>query len=250
MFASDLFGLPIPAAGPIFAVAVTIHIGAGLTAVVAGALAATARKCRGRHPRAGRVYLWALTATAATACVLAVIRWQHDAHLFVMAVVAAALGWYGYRARRQHRPGWPIRHAIGMAGSFVVLLTAFYVDNGPFLPVWDRLPHLTYWLLPSLIGIPTTWMALGRYLGRSRRVQLSAHGWSGLAAPGLGPGGHDNVAGRVPDAWIEDHQHGHGDDETDELGDDEPGYRGRGDAGEGVGEGTPDRHGRIGERGR
>ena len=171
MLSSDLFGLPIPDAGPIFAVAVTIHIGAGLTAVVAGAVAATARKRRGRHPRAGRVYLWALTATAATASILAVIRWRHDAHLFMMAVVAAALGWYGYRARRQHHPGWPIRHGVGMAGSYVVLLTAFYVDNGPFLPVWDRLPHLTYWLLPSVVGVPTTWFALRRFMLRVRTSQ-------------------------------------------------------------------------------
>jgi len=167
MFAGDLFGLPIPDAGPLFAVAVTVHIGAGLTAVVAGALAATARKRRGRHPSAGRVYLWSLTATAATASTLAVIRWQHDAHLLVMAVVAAALGWFGYRARRQHHPGWPTRHGIGMAGSYVVLLTAFYVDNGPFLPVWDRLPHVAYWLTPGVVGVPTTWFALRRFMNRA-----------------------------------------------------------------------------------
>lgn len=28
-----------------------------------------------------------------------------------------------------------------------MLLTAFYVDNGPHLPVWDRLPHLTHVVL-------------------------------------------------------------------------------------------------------
>jgi hypothetical protein len=176
MRTGELLGLPIPDAGRVFAVVLSVHIGAGLTAVVAGALAAAARKRRGRHPRAGRVYLWALTVTAATAAIMAAIRWQHDAHLFVMAIVAAALGWYGYRARRQHQFGWPIRHGVGMAGSYVALLTAFYVDNGPFLPVWDRLPHLTYWLLPSLIGIPATWLALRRYTRRSRSTELSTRG--------------------------------------------------------------------------
>jgi threonine/homoserine/homoserine lactone efflux protein len=62
----EIFGLPIPAAGPVFATALVIHILCGLTAVIAGALAATARKRPGRHPRAGRVYLWALGGIFAT----------------------------------------------------------------------------------------------------------------------------------------------------------------------------------------
>src|SRR5512139_2612262 len=120
--AGELFGVPIPDAGPVFATALTIHIGAGLTAVVAGALAATAQKRPGRHPRAGRVYIWAIATVAATATVMAAIRWREDAHLFAIAVMAAALGWYGYRARRRHRPGWPVRHGIGMGGSYIALL--------------------------------------------------------------------------------------------------------------------------------
>jgi hypothetical protein len=27
------------------------------------------------------------------------------------------------------------------------VLTGFYVDNGPFLPLWNRLPYIAYWLL-------------------------------------------------------------------------------------------------------
>jgi hypothetical protein len=159
----DLLGLPIPHAGPVFAVALAVHITAGLAAVVAGALAATARKRPGRHPRAGRAYVWALGCTAVTAAVLATIRWREDAHLFAFAVVAAALAAYGYRARRLRRPGWPVRHAVGLGGSYIALLTAFYVDNGPFLPLWNRLPHLTYWLLPTLIGAPLIWRAVRRF---------------------------------------------------------------------------------------
>jgi hypothetical protein len=29
------------------------------------------------------------------------------------------------------------------------LLTGFHVDNGRQLPLWDRLPHWTYWVLPA-----------------------------------------------------------------------------------------------------
>jgi hypothetical protein len=163
MHAADLLGLPIPDAGPAFAAALAGHIGAGLTAVFSGALAATARKRPGRHPRAGRIYLYALGGTVTTAMVMATIRWRHDAHLAAIATIAAAMAWYGYRARRHRRPGWPTRHAIGMGGSYIGLLTAFYVDNGPFLPVWNRLPPWTFWLLPTTIGVPLIWLAVRRF---------------------------------------------------------------------------------------
>jgi hypothetical protein len=159
----DLFGLPIPHAGPIFAAALGVHIASGLTGVVAGALAATAKKRPGRHPRAGRVYLWALGGVFATATIMALIRWREEAHLFAIAIIAFSLALYGYRARRRHQPGWPPHHAIGMGGSYIALLTGFYVDNGPFLPLWNRLPHITYWLLPSIIGVPLIWRALRHF---------------------------------------------------------------------------------------
>jgi hypothetical protein len=163
MLAGDFLGLPVPDAGPVFATALVVHIGCGLTAVTSGALAASARKRPGRHPRAGRVYLWALGGIVLTAGVMAAIRWREDAHLLAIAIVALSLGLYGYRARRAHRTGWPVRHAVGMGGSYIALLTGFYVDNGPFLPLWSRLPHVTYWLLPAVIGAPLIWRALRRF---------------------------------------------------------------------------------------
>lgn len=33
-------------------------------------------------------------------------------------------------------------------------LTAFYVDNGKNLPVWQELPETAFWLLPTAIGLP------------------------------------------------------------------------------------------------
>src|SRR6266511_4726624 len=119
MLTGDILGLPILAAGPVFAAALVLHVACGLTAVVAGALAATAKKRPGRHPRAGQVYLWALAGVFTTATIMATIRWHEDAHLFAIAVVAFGLGLYGYRARRRHRPGWPLHHAIGMGGSYI-----------------------------------------------------------------------------------------------------------------------------------
>lgn len=163
VLAADLLGLPIPDAGPVFAAALAVHIGCGLTSVIGGALAASAKKRPGRHPRAGRVYLWALGGVFVTAAVMAAIRRREDAYLFAIAVVAFGLGLYGYRARRRNRPGWPVQHATGMGGSYIALLTGFYVDNGPFLPLWDRLPHIAYWLLPSVVGVPLIRQALRRF---------------------------------------------------------------------------------------
>jgi uncharacterized membrane protein len=168
MLSHEFFGLPVPDAGPVFAIALAVHIAAGLTAVVAGALAATATKRPGRHPTAGKVYLVALATIVVTATVMAIIRWREDAHLFAMAWIAFTLAFFGWRARRRHRPGWTVRHGIGMGGSYIALLTGFYVDNGPFLPVWDRLPHLSYWLLPTAVGAPLIWLALHRF--RTRQI--------------------------------------------------------------------------------
>jgi len=163
LLAGETFGLPIPHAGSVFAAALAMHIACALTAVIAGVLAATAKKRAGRHPRAGRIYLWALGGIFITATIMAATRWREDAHLFAIAVIAFSLGLYGYLARRRHRPGWPAHHGIGMGGSFIALFTGFYVDNGPFLPLWNHLPHWTYWMLPSIIGVPLIWRALYRF---------------------------------------------------------------------------------------
>ena len=171
MLAGDILGLPIPDAGPIFAAALVIHILSGLTAVISGALAATAKKRPGRHPRAGRIYLWALGGVFTTATIMAIIRWREDAHLLAIGIIAFSLGLYGYQARRRHRPGWPPHHAIGMGGSYIALLTGFYVDNGPFLPLWKQLPHVTYWLLPSIVGVPLIWRALHRFRANPRPAE-------------------------------------------------------------------------------
>ena len=60
--------------------------------------------------------------------------------------------------------------AVGVQSLTVVLLTGFYVDNGPKLPVWDHLPTLAFWIGPSAIGVP---LVLRTLLRRPRVAQLS-----------------------------------------------------------------------------
>jgi hypothetical protein len=88
------------------------------------------------------------------------------------AFSAALLG----RGARRRRWRTPIDlHIVGMGVSYVAMLTAFYVDNGKNLPIWRDLPDMTYWLLPSVIGIPLIVRALRRHPKISDRPEgLSA----------------------------------------------------------------------------
>ncbi len=56
----------------------------------------------------------------------------------------------------------PVRPVLATGGSYIALLTDLQVDNGPNLPLWDRLPSLAYWILPSLVGFPLILRALTR----------------------------------------------------------------------------------------
>jgi hypothetical protein len=42
------------------------------------------------------------------------------------------------------------------------MMTGFYVDNGPHLPLLNHLPTILFWLLPSAIGAVLTGRALRR----------------------------------------------------------------------------------------
>src|SRR5262249_23331823 len=114
----------------------------------------------GRHTKAGAVYLYAIAGIFVTATVMAILRWRRDWHLFVIAAVAFSLAALGWWARRRRPRRWMLWHGSAMAGSYIALFTGFYVDNGARLPLWDRLPHLAYWLIPVAVGVPLTWRAL------------------------------------------------------------------------------------------
>ena len=54
-------------------------------------------------------------------------------------------------------------HVTGMGVSYIVLLTAFYVDNGPHLPLWRELPRVVHWTLPTIVGAPIVVWTLTRH---------------------------------------------------------------------------------------
>lgn len=164
---ANLADLAIPLVGerppPLFLALLSFHVAAGLTCVVAGAGAALSRKRPGRHPMFGKTYLSSLAVVFISSTGMSLLRWSQDAPLFVLGALAFAAGLVGYSARKIRWEGWPAYHITGMGVSYIVLLTAFYVDNGSKLPLWNRLPNIAFWTVPALIGLPLIVRALRRH---------------------------------------------------------------------------------------
>jgi hypothetical protein len=113
--------------------------------------------------RAHSLYFWSLVVVFFTMAALSILRWPENTHLFVLGILSFSAGVVGRMARQRSWPGWLPVHVTGMTVSYIVLLTAFYVDNGPHLPLWRSLPPLTDWLLPSLVGVPILVWTLKRH---------------------------------------------------------------------------------------
>jgi hypothetical protein len=164
-------GIEISSVDPVFLTIVAIHVLIGSAAVVSGAVAMLSAKRVGRHPVAGAFYFWCLAALFVTATALAIVRWVQNYHLFILGALAFLAAFLGRRARRERWRSWALYHITGMGLSYVLMLTAFYVDNGKNLPLWNQLPPIAYWVLPAAIGIPLMIRALLRHplaRGRSR----------------------------------------------------------------------------------
>ena len=162
--ASRILGDQVGSTAPVFLAFLAIHILAGLTAVTTGAIAALTRKGSPRHIRAGRCFYRAIAVVFATATALAVMRWRQDYYLVIIGAVAFTAATIGYQHRRRRHPS-DTGHITGMGIGYTAMLTAFYVDNGPHLPLWDRLPTLAFWLLPSAVAAPF----IARAVIRARR---------------------------------------------------------------------------------
>ena len=163
-------GIEIPSTSPIFLTVVGLHVLMGLACVVAGPIAMLSPKSAGRHPAFGTVYYWCLAAVFASATALAAVRWDEDYHLFILGALAFIAASFGRTARRQRWPAWVRLHITSMGLSYILLLTAFYVDNGKSLPFWKELPPISYWLIPGALGLPIIAYALLRHpLARNTR---------------------------------------------------------------------------------
>ena len=167
-----VFGVPVPSVDPVFLAIVRFHIGVGIVVVVAGAIAMLSYKGRGRHSTAGTVYYWSLAILAATVTALSVMRWQENYHLFVLGILSFVAATIGRTALRHRWPYWVRLHISGMGLSYILMLTAFYVDNGKNLPLWRELPQWAFWVLPTVLGLPIVVYAMLRH-PRTRQKALA-----------------------------------------------------------------------------
>jgi hypothetical protein len=153
-------GIEIPSSNPAFLVVVGVHVLLGLAGTITGIIAMLSAKRAGRHPLFGSIYFWCLSGVFVTASALAAVRWAEDYHLFVLGTLTFAAAYLGRMARRKRWGNWVKIHITGMGTSYILLLVAFYVDNGKSLPLWKDLPPIAYWLVPAAVGIPLIVRAL------------------------------------------------------------------------------------------
>lgn len=153
MHSEPLLGLDVASLSALFLVLLGIHVAAALVAIVSGLVAMLSRKGSSRHVVSGRFYFGAILIVFTSACVMSAFRWPADLPLVAAGAVAAIAATLGFIYRRLHRPG-DAPHIIAMGVPYVAMLTAFYVDNGPQLPLWRLLPSWLFWFLPALVGTP------------------------------------------------------------------------------------------------
>jgi hypothetical protein len=152
-------GIIVPCDSSLFLAMLAIHIPAGITAVIAGFVAMLSRKQHGRHPTFGTIYYWSLSVIFVTASAMIALRPEFF-HLFILGALSFGAASFGRMARRGRWQGWVRLHISGMGLSYILMLTAFYVDNGKNLPLWKELPSITYWILPGAVGLPLVVYAL------------------------------------------------------------------------------------------
>ena len=164
-----------------FFIPLVVHILAALTTAITGIVVFSLPKGRRGHQRWESGYLGAYSVVFLTVILLTVQRWQADAYLFFLIVIgyALALGAYGIGRLRleswaENIPAkpWVAAHIVGMIGSYVVLWTGFFVDNGHKIPGLEHLPPLAFWVVPSLIGLAFLGVSLFR---SSQRLLALSH---------------------------------------------------------------------------
>jgi hypothetical protein len=147
-------GIPLPSDAPLFLAIVGVHVAAGLTCVIAGLVAMFSVKRPGRHPRFGTFYYRALWVVFITMTGLSALRWAADYDLFILGTLSFVAALVGRRLAPSRANGRIRIHLTSMGLSYILLLTAFYVDNGKSLPLWRSLPPIAYWVIPFVVGVP------------------------------------------------------------------------------------------------
>ncbi|HWI29665.1 MAG TPA: hypothetical protein VN668_22005 [Stellaceae bacterium] len=108
---TQVLGISIPSAEPIFLGIVGAHIAFALVAVLSGLGAMLRQKGRGRHSQFGTIYFWSLFGVFVTMGILSIVRWAEDYPLFILGALAFASAYLGRTAIRHRLLRW---HLTGM----------------------------------------------------------------------------------------------------------------------------------------
>lgn len=169
---TDLLGIPLPSNEPTFVFAIIVHIVLSLVAVITGVIAMFKEKDALGHATYGRIYYWSICAAFVTVIILSIMRWPHNIHLLSIGMLTTTLVLIGRNLAKTKKINWARKHTICMGGSYILLLTGFYVDNGKNLPFWRIFPQWFFWVFPALVGIPMMVRVLKRHpLTRTRKSE-------------------------------------------------------------------------------
>jgi len=160
---NDLFGLPLPSDDPAFIAVILIHILLSFCAVLAGLAGMFMNKNSRRHATFGKLYYWFILLAFVTVIILAILRWPHNNHLLLIGAMTTLFVLIGRKLAQDKRSKWARWHTILMGGSYILLLTGFYVDNGEHLPFWKQFPQWFFYILPAMVGIPIIVFVLRRH---------------------------------------------------------------------------------------
>jgi hypothetical protein len=165
---TSLLGIPVPSDNKIFLTIVVIHILLGMGAVISGLVAMVNNKTGGTHRKAGKIYVVLMLLIFLTVLPLSIMRWPHNIHLLILGTLAFVFTLIGRKKPSFSDPKRSRLHTLCMGLSYILLLTAFYVDNGKNLPFWKQFPQLFFYIFPSAIGLPIIIYTLLRHpLNRS-----------------------------------------------------------------------------------
>ncbi|MGH9186154.1 MAG: hypothetical protein ACRD0U_10135 [Acidimicrobiales bacterium] len=133
------------------ALALTLHIVAGVAGLVLGPLAIQSA-VRQQHTVAAEVYHWLVAATAVTAIGLAFDDWSGLWWFVPIALGSYAFALAAYLPATRHSPGWAGRRIRGQGGSYIALWTAVFVVSAGGIP--------PLWVLPTAVGAPVVeWLS-------------------------------------------------------------------------------------------
>lgn len=132
------------------------HIIAGFAGLVLGLVAMSAKKRRGRHSSACKVYHWAVLLTCVLASVLSFLDWTRLWWFLPIAAGSYTFAFVGYLAAKVRRKNWLLWHVNGQGGSYIAMVTALLAVNWETISGTSGVRSPLAWTLPTLVGSTVT----------------------------------------------------------------------------------------------